>query len=93
MPLYGLCADPKDFAIHGFGITLYFIMVKFLIYLSFVLLCACTLVLLIYCNGETGGNQLQQGNSGIRTDNRVAGIDYYSAQANQWSIARSTVPT
>ena len=71
-----MCDDPKDFAVHGFGIALYFVLVKFVIYMSLILVIPCGFILILYMQGSTD----------IKEYERVAGFDYNRTKANQYSI-------
>ena len=87
-PKYGICDDPKLFAIHGFGISLYFSLVKYLIYISCLLLIACGAILLMYCNGGIYENNLFNQNEEINMESRIAGDMYYQTYTTRWSIGR-----
>eukprot|EP00826_Nyctotherus_ovalis_P041054 TRINITY_DN4095_c0_g1_i9.p1 TRINITY_DN4095_c0_g1~~TRINITY_DN4095_c0_g1_i9.p1 ORF type:complete len:874 (+),score=261.88 TRINITY_DN4095_c0_g1_i9:376-2997(+) len=86
--LYKLCDPSKDFANHGFGITLYFAMMKHMIYLSGIIFVWCVVMFIIYLNGGITEGHLTNSNDDIETGERVAGKYYYDSFANKLSLGR-----
>jgi len=86
--LYKLNDSSKDFAIHGFGISLYFAMLKYLIYLSCILCVGCIVIFIIYLNGGVTEGHLNNFNENLETAKRVAGKHYYDSFANKLSLGR-----
>ena len=86
--LYKLSESPNEYASHGFGITLYFAMMKSLIYMCCIL-CLCSLIMfIIYLNGGPAGGSFSSSNENIKAVERVAGRHYYDSFTNRISLGR-----
>jgi len=83
---YSLKEDTNNFAIHGFGISLYFAMMRYLIYISLFLLLVSISALIIYFNG--GISEFHLGRDGILVEDRVGEDDYSATYANKFSFGR-----
>eukprot|EP00826_Nyctotherus_ovalis_P064034 TRINITY_DN9389_c0_g1_i5.p1 TRINITY_DN9389_c0_g1~~TRINITY_DN9389_c0_g1_i5.p1 ORF type:complete len:836 (-),score=227.73 TRINITY_DN9389_c0_g1_i5:82-2589(-) len=84
---YNLGDDPKVFAVHGFGISLYFALMRYLLYICGILFVLCAVLMFIYING--GVSELTINEDGVIADEeRVAYPNYEESFANKWSIGR-----
>ncbi len=61
---------------------------RYLIYLTILLLIVSVGVLVIYCNGGLKENNFSSANDNILVQDRVAGAEYYDAIPNKWSMGR-----
>jgi len=84
---YNICDDPKRFAGHGFGISLYYMMMRYLLYICGVLFLLCGGLMVMYVNGGisewTIGTDIE-----VPEEDRVAYPNYEETFANAWSIGR-----
>eukprot|EP00826_Nyctotherus_ovalis_P064033 TRINITY_DN9389_c0_g1_i3.p1 TRINITY_DN9389_c0_g1~~TRINITY_DN9389_c0_g1_i3.p1 ORF type:complete len:832 (-),score=219.91 TRINITY_DN9389_c0_g1_i3:124-2619(-) len=84
---YNICDDPRTFAAHGFGISLYYILMRYLLYICGILLFWCAALMVMYVNG--GVTELTIGkDTEIQEEERVAFPNYGKTLANEWSIGR-----
>ena len=87
--LYGLNEDTSKFAIHGFGISLYFAMSRYIIYICLILLLGCAGIGFMYYNGGVNELTFNDPNTLIKDEERIASIDYRDSFLNQLSIGRA----
>jgi hypothetical protein len=83
---YSLKEDTNNFAIHGFGVSLYFAMMRYLVYISLFMLLISASALIIYFNG--GITECYLGSDDIQSKGRVADKSYNDTFVNKFSFAR-----
>lgn len=85
---YKLCDKTKSFGMHGFGISLYFTMVKHMLRILAFVFVGCLAVFLIYLNG--GISEWKMFDLDFETWERIAGEDYDDVFFNKYSLGRLT---
>ncbi len=66
-------------------------LMKYLVFMCFILLASCVLVMILYINGGIKENHFTDSNAAIDDYERIASIHYYRATPNQWSLGRGTL--